>query len=302
METATVFNIQKFSLDDGPGIRTTVFLKGCPLRCYWCANPESQIREPQLEWNHKKCTGCSTCCTICPTPPRSTFEGKTHIDIRHVSLTDEGVLDAAQACPARALTRVGATKTTDEVFEACMKDEPFYRQSGGGVTLSGGEPLLWPEFCIELLEKLRDAHIDTNIETAAFIDPEIFSRVTHLLTHAYIDMKHGDPRAHRNGTGISNERILTNTKRAISEGVDVLVRTPIIPGFNDTAAAARAMAHRLHDVGTTKVQLLPFHNYGENKYDLLEREYRLRGHATMHPEDLENLCQVYAHEGINAFV
>lgn len=299
MQSATVFNIQKFSLDDGPGIRTVVFLKGCPLRCRWCSNPESQLHAPQLEWSEKDCVGCGACLTACPGAPAAEAGGKRHIDVRRAGAEDARA--AARACPARALTMVGRTRGVDEVFAECMQDEPFYQQSGGGVTLSGGEPLTWPDFCVELLGKLREAGVDTNAETTAHVAPEAFDAVCALLDHLYIDMKHWDGARHREGTGVDNELILSNTARAIARGVDVLVRTPVIPGFNDSAEDARRMAGRLREVGATRVQLLPFHNLGESKYDLLGRDYALHGRTNLHEEDLEGFRQAYLDEGIDAF-
>lgn len=301
MQTATVFNVQKFSLDDGPGIRTVVFLKGCPLRCYWCSNPESQARTPQLEWNEKNCVGCRACLAACPGALAAGPEEKRHVDVRAVSADSPEAEAAVAGCPGRALTVAGRTRTVEDVFEECMQDEPFYLQSGGGVTLSGGEPLTWPDFCVELLTRLREAGVDTNVETTAHVAPEVFDRVTALLDHAYIDMKHWDATAHREGTGVENDLILTNTRRAIERGLDVLVRTPVIPGFNDSTEDARRFAERLHEMGASRVQLLPFHNFGESKYDLLGRDYRLHGKVTLHPEDLEEFRQAYVDAGIDAF-
>ena len=301
MQSATVFNVQKFSLDDGPGIRTVVFLKGCPLRCYWCSNPESQARTPQLEWNAQNCVGCRACLEACPNAAAVGPEDKRHVDVRTVDAESPEVAAAVAGCPGRALTVAGRTRTVEDVFEECMQDEPFYLQSGGGVTLSGGEPLTWPDFCVELLGHLRDAGVDTNVETTAHVPARDFERVTSLLTHAYIDMKHWDAAAHRAGTGVDNDLILANTRRAIEAGVDVLVRTPVIPGFNDGLEDARRFAERLREVGAERVQLLPFHNFGENKYDLLGRDYRLHGQVTLHPEDLEEFRQAYLDAGIDAF-
>lgn len=301
MQSATVFNLQKFSLDDGPGIRTVVFLKGCPLRCPWCSNPESQLRVPQLEWNEKNCVGCGACLAACPGAPAMETGGKRHLDVRTVSGASAGAAAAVAGCPARALSMAGRTRTTADVFEECLQDEPFYQQSGGGVTLSGGEPLTWPDFCCELLGMLHAAGVDTNVETTAHVPPADFERVCALLDHAYIDMKHADPSAHRAGTGVDNKLILANTRRAIANGLDVLVRTPVIPGFNDAPDDARQMAERLTEVGATRVQLLPFHNFGESKYDLLERNYRFRGRTNLHEEDLEGYRQVYLDAGIDAF-
>lgn len=301
MESATVFNIQKFSLNDGPGIRTVVFLKGCPLRCRWCANPESQRRAPQMEWNRKNCVGCGACLRIFNDVPAVEAEGKRHVDVRAVNASAPEAEAAAAACPGRALTIAGRTRTTEEIFAECMKDEPFYLQSGGGITLSGGEPLTWPAFCVELLKMAADAGLDTNIETTAYTDPGMFAQVTSLLTHAYIDMKHWDADAHRDGTGVDNDLILANTKRAIDAGVDVLVRTPVIPGYNDGLEGARGMAQRLAEVGATRVQLLPFHNFGESKYDMLGLDYSLHGKKNLQADELEDFRQAYIDCGIEAF-
>lgn len=301
MQTATVFNVQKFSLDDGPGIRTVVFLKGCPLSCYWCSNPESQARAPQLEWNERGCVGCGACLAACPGSPAARSGGGAHLDVRAVDAGSPEAASAVAGCPGRALTVAGRVRTTADVLEECMQDEPFYLQSGGGVTLSGGEPLTWPDFCCELLGMLGDAGVDTNVETTAHVAPAVIDRVAPLLSHAYIDMKHWDDAAHRMGTGVGNELILANTRRAIEAGVDVLVRTPVIPGFNDGIDDARRLAERLAEVGATRVQLLPFHNLGESKYDLLGRDYRLRGRASLHEEDLEGFRQAYLDAGVDAF-
>lgn len=301
MQTATVFNVQKFSLDDGPGIRTVVFLKGCPLRCYWCSNPESQLRRPQLEWNARSCVGCRACLAACPGTPAAGPDERRHVDVRAVDAESPEARAAVAGCPGRALSVAGRTRTTEDVFEECMQDEPFYRQSAGGVTLSGGEPLTWPDFCVELLGLLREAGVDTNVETTAHVPARDFERVTELLSHAYIDMKHWDAAAHRKGTGVESDLILANTRAAIERGVDVLVRTPVIPGFNDRVEDARRFAERLHEVGATRVQLLPFHNLGESKYDLLGRDYRLHGLTNLHEEDLEGFRQAYLDAGIDAF-
>ena len=307
---ATVFNIQKFSLDDGPGIRTVVFLKGCPLRCAWCSNPESQRRTPQLEWDGRKCIGCGSCLASVPGSeatvgkrdgPEGPGTALRHLDVRKVDGDSPEAAAAVTACPSRALALCGKTMSVDEVLEECLKDRPFYEQSAGGVTLSGGEALLWAEFCIELLNRLHDEGIDTNMETTAFAPRETFDAVTEHLDHLYIDMKHGNAARHREGTGVDNALILENTVRAIASGLDVLVRTPVIPGFNDTEDGAREMARRLTCMGATRVQLLPFHNLGEAKYDRLGYGYALHGRQNLHPEDLEAFRQVYLDEGIEAF-
>lgn len=301
VQAATVLNIQKFSLDDGPGIRTAVFLKGCPLRCAWCSNPESQRRDPQVEWRESACIGCGACCAAAPSAGAVERAGKRHVDIRNLSFSSPEAEAAIAVCPARALTRTGETKTVDEVLEICLQDRPFYEDSQGGVTLSGGEAMVWPEFCSELLSRLREEGIDTCMETEAHVPQQVFRAVAAHLDHLLIDMKHWDPVRHRTATGVGIGLIGANTRWAIEAGLDVLVRTPVIPDFNDSLADARQMARRLKGLGVGRVQLLPFHNFGEGKYALLDRDYALRGTRDLHPEDLGRYRHALIDEGVEAF-
>lgn len=301
MQSATVFNIQKFSLNDGPGIRTVVFLKGCPLRCAWCSNPESQRRAPQIEWKASACVGCGACLAAAPGADVREIEGKRHVDVRTLRGDSDEGRAAVSACPARALTCVGEIKTVDEVLRVCLQDQPFYEDSGGGVTLSGGEALTWPDFCEELLGRLREEGIDTCIETEAHVAPEVFRRITPLLDHLLVDLKHVDPARIARNTGGNADLMLANLAWAIGQGMDVLPRTPVIPGFNDALEDARAMARWLRAADATRVQLLPFHNFGEGKYELLDMGYGLRGVNNLHPEDLEDYRKAYLDEGVEAF-
>ena len=301
MHTATVFNIQKFSLNDGPGIRTVVFLKGCPLRCAWCANPESQRRAPQLEWKESACIGCGACLAAAPDADAVALAGKRHVDVRTLRGDAPQAQAAARACPAHALTCIGETKTVDEVLRVCLQDQPFYEDSGGGVTLSGGEALTWPDFCEELLARLGEEGIDTCIETEAHVAPEVFQRIAPLLDHMLVDLKHVDPMRLNEHTGVDGRLMLANLRWAIANHPDVLPRTPVIPGFNDRLDDARAMARWLRAHGGTRVQLLPFHNFGESKYALLDMPYALHDVASLHPEDLASYRQAYLDEGIEAF-
>lgn len=251
--TGIVFNIQKFSLHDGPGIRTVVFLKGCPLRCRWCANPESQDPAPrQLE---------------------------------------NGLTLAADR----------QRKTVEEVAAVCLQDRDFYEESGGGVTLSGGEALAQPDFAAGLLQELRARGVHTALETTGYARPEIFDRVTALADLLLFDMKHWDPERHRAGTGVDNRLILDNMARAVGRGQEVLPRLPVIPGFNDSMEDAAGFVGRLREVGADRVQLLPFHQFGENKYALLGREYAYRDVPALHEEELAGFRQVFLDGGIDAF-
>ena len=301
MRTATVFNIQKFSLNDGPGIRTVVFRKGCPLRCAWCANPESQRRAPQLEWKESACIGCGACLAAAPDADAVALAGKRHVDVRTLRGDAPQAQAAARACPAHALTCIGETKTVDEVLRVCLQDQPFYEDSGGGVTLSGGEALTCPDFCEELLARLGKEGIDTCIETEAHVAPEVFQRIAPLLDHMLVDLKHVDPTRLKEHTGVDGRLMLANLRWAIANHPDVLPRTPVIPGFNDRLDDARAMARWLRAHGGTRVQLLPFHNFGESKYELLDMPYALGAIKSLRPDNLGEYRQIYLDEGIEAF-
>lgn len=301
MQTATVFNIQKFSLNDGPGIRTVVFLKGCPLRCAWCANPESQARAPQLEWKESACVGCGACLAAAPSTGSVIYAGKRHVDVRALRGDTEAGRAAVAACPTRALTCTGETKTVDEVVRVCLQDQPFYEDSGGGVTLSGGEALMWPDFCEELLVALHDNGIDTCIETEAHVAPQVFQRIAAHLDHMLVDLKHVDADKLVDQAGAKVDLMLENLRWSLANHPDILPRTPVIPGFNDDPDEARAMARWLREVGGTRVQLLPFHNFGEGKYALIDKPYILGGVKNLHPNDLIDYQQAWLDEGIEAF-
>ena len=301
MQTTTVFNIQKFSLNDGPGIRTVVFLKGCPLRCAWCSNPESQRRAPQLEWKESACVGCGACLAAAPSARTREIAGKRHVDIRELQGDSKQAQAAVAACPTHALTCTGEVKAIEEVLRVCLQDQPFYEDSGGGVTLSGGEALTWPDFCVDLLEALHEHDIDTCIETEAHVAPAVFKRVAPLLDHMLIDLKHVDSARLRHNVGVNGQTMLANLRWALANHPDVLPRTPVIPDFNDSLDDAHLMAQWLREAGGTRVQLLPFHNFGEGKYALLDMPYRLRGIKSLHPEDLKDYQQAYLDEGIEAF-
>ena len=297
MQQARIFNIQKFSVNDGPGIRTTVFFKGCPLRCRWCANPESQLTSAQLLWDESKCCHCRTCVRTCDCRAISWEKDRIrlHADrCRHCSA-------CLSACPTGALTEEGRMVTTEEVLEECLKDLPFYEESGGGVTLSGGEALLWPDFCVELLEKLHENGIHTAIETTGYASAETFRRVAAHLDYLLMDMKHYDRQKHIEGTRIGNNHILANMKWAFENGKEVLVRIPVIPGFNDAAEDAAGFAAKLKEVGASRVQLLTFHQFGEKKYQFLTRDYDYTGVANLHPEDLSDMIGLLRSYGIEAF-
>ncbi len=282
---ACLFNIQKFSLHDGPGIRTTVFFKGCPLRCFWCSNPESIAFGPQVLWNRDRCTGCGACAEACPNGAIAPGNG-----IARDRCRDCG--QCAPACPHGALTISGKWYSLDEVVRECLADRDFYEESGGGVTLSGGEVTAQADFALALLERLRRERIHTALETNGCAPAATFATVAGAADLLLFDVKHHDPDKHRDGTGVDNRLILANLAAALSAGKDVLVRIPVIPGFNDSPGDAQGFAEFFREMGVRKAQLLPFHQFGQNKYDALGMAYPLGGTTQLHAEDIQPFADV----------
>jgi pyruvate formate lyase activating enzyme len=297
MPNGIVFNIQKFSIHDGPGIRTTVFLKGCPLRCKWCANPESQLEKIQILYDQSKCAHCLTCINVCPQKAITHTNDRIAIDVKKCL----GCLSCVKNCPEHALEQEGEFKKVQEVVDVCLQDRDFYEESDGGVTLSGGEVLMHPEFAIALLEALKKEKIHTALETTGFASEKIFDAVTEKADLLLFDMKHWNKEKHIEGTGVSNEIILQNMKRAIKNGKEVLPRLPIIPDFNDSLDDAAHFAETLKSIGASRAQLLPFHQFGERKYELLGRTYAYKDVNALYKEDLEAFRNVFLEHGIDAF-
>ena len=291
-----IFNIQKFSLHDGPGIRTTIFFKGCKLRCSWCANPESQQINAQLTLDREKCTGCGSCADLCPSQARVMQDGHPLVSAHACTLCGK----CMEACPAGAIGRECSDLTVEEVLAEALKDVAFYRQSGGGVTFSGGEPLLQQEFATALARSLHENGVSVAIETAAAVPAERFREFLREVDYVHIDLKHYDSARHRAGTGMGNEQILENICAVRDSGLPHLVRIPVIPGFNDALEDAEGFAKLLVSLGIKAVQLLPFHQMGEKKYSLLGREYAHAGQAQLHREDLEQYRQTMLRHGLDA--
>jgi len=266
----TIFNVQHYSIHDGPGIRTTVFLNGCPLRCLWCQNPESQSLRPQLFFSKEKCTGCGTCVKVCPEEAIHITGDRAWTDRERC----QGTGKCIEACPNEARNIIGRHISAQEVFEEVAADAIFYGKSGGGVTLSGGEPLFQPQFVINLLKLCREASISTALETSGFAKWEIFKEILKDVDLVLYDFKHMDPTAHERGTGVANDLILANVKKIHHElQLPIWARVPIIPGYNDSKSNIEATARFIvTELGeSVKVNLLPYHRLGEAKYDRLEK-------------------------------
>lgn len=242
-QTATkglIFNIQKFSLNDGPGIRTVVFFKGCPLRCQWCANPESQSGRPEL---------------------------------------------MTAAAGTKKIT-VGTYQTVPEVLTEILKDKAFYDQSGGGVTFSGGEVLAQADFAIALAQAVKGQGIHLACETTGHAPFDVFKAFMPYFDLMYFDCKHWNPQVHLQGTGVTNDLILKNLRQALAANVPLKIRIPIIPDFNYSLDDAKHFGELFQELGVSEVELLPFHQFGLNKYQQLDRPYRLKDTPQLHGEDL----------------
>jgi len=275
-----VFNIQKFSLHDGPGIRTIVFLKGCPLACIWCSNPEGQSASPELTLSCDRCIGpedCDRCITVClERAIRRGEDGRLQIDRRSC----DGCGDCAYVCPSKALEVSGDWVGVDDVLRIVEEDDAFYARSGGGLTISGGEPLAQGAFALALLDAARSRGIDTAIETSGLCNWKTMRDAAPLADRIFFDIKCLDSEKHERVTGVSNRKILENFRRLRAEfpDTDVIVRTPVIPGVNDSEADIRAIAEFVDDAGgASAYELLPYHGFGEPKYAKLGKHYRF-GH------------------------
>ena len=275
---APVFNIQSYSIHDGPGIRVTVFLKGCPLRCLWCANPESNSPVPQLMTYNTKCTGCGACVKACPKGAVRLAE----IDGAVKQETDRSLCVNCGACvavcPADAREIAGKEMTVREVLDRVLQDKLFLDASGGGMTISGGECLAHPEFSEALLAAAKEAGLHTAVESCSFASREIIDRVFPHVDLGLLDVKHMDPAKHKEYTGVSNEIILDNIRHVYRDlHVPVIVRVPVIPGHNDDEENIAATARFASDLGPdVAVHLLPYHRLGDSKLESLGRIPELR--------------------------
>jgi len=270
MVRGLVFNVQRFCLQDGPGIRTVVFLKGCPLRCAWCHNPESQLPRPELLFDELKCIRCLRCIKACPKGAIE-FGGKIFIDDTKCDACGA----CERACPSGALAICGKWMSAGEVMDEVLRDKVFYDKSGGGLTISGGEPTLQPEFTLELCELAKSNGISVALETNGFCDSNTFSRILEGVDLVLYDVKAVDEVKHRALTGGSNRPILDNLRLAVARGANIIVRIPVVPNVNVSRDEFDRFAELMAEMGVKRVDLLPYHKLGVAKYRLLRRPYEL---------------------------
>jgi pyruvate formate lyase activating enzyme len=302
----TIFNIQRFSLHDGPGIRTSVFLKGCSLRCFWCHNPEGLRLQPEVQFFAERCLGDGDCERACPAGAH-TFVAGEH-------LFDRARCDACgrclTACAAEALELTGRRVTVDEIMPEILADRPFYASSGGGVTLTGGDPLLQPAFTQALLERCRVAGLHTALEITGNCPWEQLESLLPSTDLIMLDLKHMDDARHRQATGAGNGRILANARRLAERGVALILRVPIVPGVNDDEAnlvATAQFVRMLGELGAAHghyldarpwLELLPFHRLAGHKYRSLGQEDRAQGIQPPSRDRMDELSDLARSRGI----
>lgn len=274
-----VFDVQRMSMHDGPGMRTNVFLKGCPLRCGWCANPESQLPQPQLMLQAANCIDCGQFAQSCPACWHADMTRGAHTA---AVWTEEEAHARVEICPTGALHWTGEWRTAGGVMAEVRRDRPFYGRDGG-LTLTGGEPTMQPALCEALLWLARQEGIATAMETCGHTQWAVYERLLPWLDLLLFDVKHVDPLVHRQHTGCDNALILDNLARLTAAGAPVRVRIPLIPGFNAeprTVAAIAALVRQLPGP-VAGVDLLPYHTLGKTKYAALGRTYSWEGHARL---------------------
>lgn len=296
--TAPIFNIQSYSIHDGPGIRVTVFEKGCPLRCVWCANPESNLAKPQLMTYHTRCTGCGRCVAVCPNQAIRLDEK----DGKILEFTDRNLCvdcgACVSVCPAEARELAGEEKTVRQVLDKVLQDKLFMDGSGGGMTISGGECLMHPEFTAALLYAAKQEGIHTAVESCSFASRNVVDQVFQYVDLALLDIKHMNSNKHMEYTGVPNEQILDNILHVYHDlKVPVSIRVPTIPGYNDSDENISAMAQFVSErMGKdVEVHLLPYHRMGESKNESLGNEMNLSIEvpAQAHMEHLKTLVESF---------
>ena len=301
MMAGIVFDIQNYAIYDGPGIRTCVYFKGCPLTCSWCHNPESQKPAPEMAYWEERCASCGTCIEVCPCEALSMENGKV--------VRDKTVCVAcgkcAEECPNQAMERIGAKRMAEEIIEEVLRDRPFFEESGGGVTITGGEPTMQPEFLFELLDGMREKGVHTAIETSGFFPKEMADKLAEKTDLFLYDIKHPDPDRHREGVGADNRTILDNFRSLLDKAGQerVVPRIPLIPGFNTDETAVSGFIAFLEESGYKgEVHLMPYHDWCRGKYERLGRGQEFEDRERLSEEKLDEIASLFQDGGFETCI
>jgi pyruvate formate lyase activating enzyme len=297
--TGILFDLRKFSIHDGPGIRTAVFFKGCPLRCAWCHNPESQSSRAELILHPNRCIACLACAQVCPHGAVQQQDEQLYTDRQKCQVCGE----CMRACYADGRQIVGRRYTVDEVMAIIERDRAFYTQSGGGVTFTGGEPLQQIAFLKALLQAAKAGGLHTAVDTCGYATWEKLLSITPWVDLFLYDLKLIDDARHRRYTGVSNRRILQNLRRLCAMGKQVIVRIPVIPGVNDDPQNLVAAGQFLSSLpGLQRVDLLAYHPSAEQKYDRLGKPYPLAGLTSPSQECMQDIATLFNQAGLQVVI
>lgn len=295
MHNGVIFNFQRYSVHDGPGIRTTVFLKGCPLNCWWCHNPESQDIKPEIMFWERRCIRCLACVKSCGHGAISEKDGRPNFTKEKC----ESCGSCEKSCPAKAREAVGKIVTADFVMKEVLKDRIFFDESKGGVTFSGGEPLMQPEFLYELLDRCREEYIHTVLDTSGFASWEVLERISTKVDLFLYDIKIMDCEKHRKYTGVPNDIILENLRRLSEKRCSIFARIPIITGINDDLENIKSTGEFLSHLYIQQVNILPYHNMAMDKYNRLSKEYKLNDVTVPEDSRMSMISQTLEEYGLN---